>query len=62
MFRDLDMGRGADLIEKRTGWSIKKFVRTTRRYLTVQIRTGQQILTAEDPLPADLRDALATIR
>jgi hypothetical protein len=54
MFRDLDMGRGADLIEK--------FVRTTRRYLTVQIRTGQQILTAEDPLPADLRDALATTR
>jgi Transposase DDE domain len=49
------------LIEKRTGWSIKKFVRTTRRYRTVQIRAGQQVLTAEDPLPPDLRDALATI-
>jgi hypothetical protein len=49
------------LIEDRTGWSIKKFVRTARRYRTVQIRAGQHILTAEDPLPADLRDALALI-
>ncbi len=48
-------------IEDRTEWSIKKFVRTARRYRTVQIRAGQQILTAEDPLPADLRDALAVI-
>ena len=28
-------------IEHQTGWSIKKFVRTTRRYRTVQIRAGQ---------------------
>lgn len=49
------------LIEDRTGWSIKKFVRTTRRYRTVQIRAGTQIITAADPLPADLRDALALI-
>ena len=49
------------LIEDRTGWSIKKFVRTTRRYRTVQIRAGNQILTAEDPLPDELRDALAKI-
>jgi len=49
------------LIENCTGWSIKKFVRTARRYRTVQIRTGQHILTAEDPLPADLHDALALI-
>jgi hypothetical protein len=48
-------------IEDRTGWSIKKFVRTTRRYRTVQIRVGQHRLTAEDPLPTDLRDALAQI-
>ncbi|WP_241999422.1 MULTISPECIES: IS1634 family transposase [Kribbella] len=48
-------------IEDRTGWSIKKFVRTARRYRTVQIRAGQQLLTAEDPLPTDLRDALAQI-
>jgi hypothetical protein len=48
-------------IETQTGWSIKKFVRTTRRYRTVQIKAGRQILTAADPLPEDLRDALAKI-
>jgi hypothetical protein len=50
------------LIEARTGWSIKKFVRTTRRYRTIQIRAGQHTITAEDPLPPDLRDALALIK
>jgi hypothetical protein len=48
-------------IENRTSWSIKRFVRTARRYRTIQIRAGQQILTAEDPLPPDLRDVLALI-
>ena len=48
-------------IETQTGWSIKKFVRTARRYRTVQIKAGRQILTAADPLPDDLRDALAII-
>jgi hypothetical protein len=49
------------LIEEQTGWSIKKFVRTARRYRTVEIRAGQQLLTAEDPLPIELRDALTLI-
>ena len=48
-------------IETQTGWSIKKFVRTARCYRTVQINAGRQILTAADPLPDDLRDALAKI-
>ncbi|MBL7502518.1 IS1634 family transposase [Frankia sp. CNm7] len=48
-------------VEERTGWSIRRFVRTTRRYRTIQIRAGEQILTAEDPLPTDLRTALALI-
>ena len=48
-------------IETQTGWSIKKFVRTARRYRTVTIQAGRQILTAADPLPDDLRDALAKI-
>jgi hypothetical protein len=52
----------SQLVEDRTGWSIRKFVRTVRRYRTVHIRAGQQILTAEDPLPADIREALAGIR
>ena len=49
------------LIEDTTGWSIKRFVRTARRYRTVDIHAGQQVLTAEDPLPDDLRTALALI-
>ena len=48
-------------IEHQTGWSIKKFVRTARRYRTVRIKAGRQTLTAADPLPDDLREALATI-
>ena len=48
-------------IERQTGWSIKKFVRTARHYRTVIIQPGRQTLTAADPLPDDLRDALATI-
>ena len=38
-----------------------QFVRTARRYRTVQIRAGSQVITAADPLPDDLRDALALI-
>jgi hypothetical protein len=48
-------------VEAATSWSIKKFVRTARRYRTVQIRVGKHTVTAEDPLPGDLRDALAQI-
>jgi transposase len=48
-------------VENATGWSIKCFVRTVQRYRTVQIRVGAHTLTAEDPLPPDLRDTLAQI-
>ena len=58
MFAALAVGR---LIEDRTAWSIRRFVRTARRYRTVQIRAGNQLLAAEDPLPDDLREALAKI-
>jgi hypothetical protein len=37
---------GLQAAERQTGWSIKKFVRTTRRYRTVQIQAGRQTLTA----------------
>lgn len=43
----------------RSGWSIKKFVHTARRYRTIRIQAGQDLLTAEDPIPTDLRDALS---
>jgi hypothetical protein len=49
-------------VEHQTGWTIKKFVRTARRYRTVKIKAGRQILTAADPLSDDLRDALTKIR
>jgi hypothetical protein len=45
-------------IEHQTGWSIKKFARNARRYRTVQIRAGQQTLTAADLIPDDLREAI----
>jgi hypothetical protein len=48
-------------IENTTGWSIRKFVRTARRYRTIQIQAGAQTITAADPLPDDLRDALEAI-
>ncbi len=48
-------------IEHRTGWSIKKFVKTTRRYRTVEIRAGQHTLAAADPLPADLQAVVDSI-
>jgi transposase len=48
-------------IEQRTGWSIKRFVRTARRYRTVTIRAGERTITAAEPPPDDLADALAKI-
>jgi hypothetical protein len=36
-------------------------VRTARRYRTVKIKAGRQILSAADPIPDDLRDAIANI-
>jgi hypothetical protein len=48
-------------IEQATGWSIRKFVRTARRYRTVEIQAGAHTITAADPLPDDLRDALDRI-
>lgn len=48
-------------IEHQTGWSIKKFVRTARRYRTVTIQAGSQTLTAAEPPPPDLAEILAKI-
>jgi transposase len=48
-------------IEHQTGWSIKKFVQTLRRYRTVTIRAGNHTLIAADPPAADIQDVLATI-
>jgi len=45
-------------LEARTGWSIRKFVRTARRYRTIDIRVGNNTVTAADPLPQELQTAL----
>jgi hypothetical protein len=44
--------------EDRTGWSIRMFVKTARRYRTIQIQAGTHTITAADPLPNDLRHAI----
>jgi hypothetical protein len=48
-------------IEAQTGWSIRKFVKTARRYRTIEIQAGDHTITAADPLPDDLRAALDSI-
>jgi hypothetical protein len=48
-------------LEDQTGWSIKKFVKTARRYRTIEIQAGTHTITAADPLPNDLRHALEAI-
>ena len=48
-------------IENATGWSIKRFVTTARRYRTIQIQTGEHTITAADPLPDDLHTTLNAI-
>jgi hypothetical protein len=48
-------------IENQTGWSIRKFVRTARRYRTIEIQAGPHTITAAHPIPDDLRQALETI-
>jgi hypothetical protein len=39
-------------IEDKTGWSIRKFVRTARRYRTIQTQAGPHTVTAPTPSPA----------
>ena len=48
-------------IEARTGWSIRKLVKTARRYREIKIQAGQHAITAADPIPDDLRQALDAI-
>ena len=48
-------------IEAQTGWSIRRFVKTARRYREIEIKAGQHVITAADPLSDDLRQALDAI-
>jgi hypothetical protein len=48
-------------IEHATGWSIRRFVKTARRYRTIEIQAGDHVITAADPLPGDLQQPLDAI-
>jgi hypothetical protein len=48
--------------EAQAGWSIRRFVKNARRYRTMEIQAGRQTITAADPLPDDLRQALEATR
>ncbi len=48
-------------LETRTGWTIKHLVRELRRYRQVTIRAGTHTLTAEDPIPNEIRQMLAKV-
>jgi transposase len=48
-------------IEHQTGWTIRKFVKTARRYRTIQIQAGDHVITAADAIPDDLRQVLDAI-
>jgi hypothetical protein len=48
-------------IEARTGWTIRKLVKTARRYREIKIQAGQHTSTAADPIPDDLPQALDAI-
>jgi hypothetical protein len=43
------------------GWSIRRTVKTARRYRTIEIQARQHVIAAADPLPDDLRQALDAI-
>ncbi|WP_460708799.1 IS1634 family transposase [Myceligenerans halotolerans] len=48
-------------IEDATGWSIRKFVTTARQHRTVTLNVDGTAITAENPLPDDLADAIDRI-
>jgi len=48
-------------IDDRTSRSIRRYVRTARRYRTIEIQAGNHTITPADPLPDDLRTAVAAI-
>jgi hypothetical protein len=48
-------------IEERTGSSIRRFVRTSRRHRGSEIQVGNHTITAADPLPDDIHTTVAAI-
>ncbi len=57
MFAGLAVSRWIE----QTGWSVRNFVKTAQRYRTVRIRAGDHVISAADPLPGELRQAIEAI-
>ena len=49
-------------LERQTGWSIRKLVKTLRRYRSIAIQTGDHILHAGTPLDDDTRAAVSAVK
>jgi hypothetical protein len=49
-------------LERQTGWSIKKLVKTLRRYRSIAVQTGGHILHAGTPLDDDTRAAVSAVK
>jgi hypothetical protein len=49
-------------LERQTGWSIKKLVKTLRRYRSIAVQTGDHILHAGTPLDDDTRAAVSAVK
>lgn len=49
----------SDRIEQRTGGSFKRFVRTARRYRTIDVHVSWHVMPAEQKLLPELRNARA---
>jgi transposase len=49
-------------LERQTGWSIRKLVKTLRRYRSIAVQTGDHILHAGTPLDDDTRAAINAVK
>ena len=49
-------------VEETTGWSVRKFVRTLRRFREVVIDVDGREITAADPLPDDVAEVIEAIK
>ena len=49
-------------LERQTGWSIRKLVKTLRRYRSIAVQTGDHILHAGTPLDDDTRAAVRAVK
>jgi hypothetical protein len=49
-------------LERQTGWSIRKLVKTLRRYRSIAVQTGDHILHVGTPLDDDTRAAVSAVK